>query len=156
MERPNEPLGRRIFIPLFTIVIVGTGCANQGTLANPEGRSRERSSATGTAVTSPTTTQAVAAPNTDPTVGTLINETRWRLEVFIDAEPNSLGTAPSITLNSRDTRPAHLDFGPHRVNALAFVDTQFGTRKAGQYDRTIQIDPRGDGWSLRFTEGVFR
>lgn len=100
--------------------------------------------------------QAVTAPNTDPTVGKLINETRWRVEVFIDAEPNSLGITPSITLNPRDTRPAHLDFGPHRVIALAFVDTQFGTRIAGQFDRTIQIDPRGGGWSLRLTEGVFR
>ncbi|MFQ5882422.1 MAG: hypothetical protein ACE5I9_08115 [Candidatus Methylomirabilales bacterium] len=150
MERPSEPLGMRIFILLLTIVTVGTACAKQGTLAR-------RPPATGAAVASPDpTAQSVTAPNADPTVGRLINETRWRVEVFIDAEPDSLGAAPSMTLNPRDTRSGHLDLGPHRVIALAFVDTQFGTRMVGQYDRTVQVNPRGGGWILRFTEGVFR
>ncbi|MFQ5656912.1 MAG: hypothetical protein ACE5G5_05180 [Candidatus Methylomirabilales bacterium] len=152
----------RIFIPLLTIVAMGTACANQGTLAShatgaPTGRPGERPAAAIAAVASPgRTTQSVAAPNADPTVGRLINETRWRVEVFINADPDSLKTAPSMTLNPRDTRPSHLDLGPHRIIALAFVDTQFGTRMVGQYDRTVQVNPRGIGWSLRFTEGVFR
>lgn len=94
--------------------------------------------------------------NTDPTVGELINQTRWRVEVFIDRDPDSLGAAPSITLSPKEARPSHIDLGPHRVIALAFVDTQFGTRLVGQYDRSIQVNPRGGGWSLRFTEEVFR
>jgi hypothetical protein len=42
------------------------------------------------------------------------------------------------------------------VVAKALVDTQFGTRTVGRYDRTIQVDPRGSGWTLRFTEADFR
>lgn len=96
------------------------------------------------------------AVTVDPTSGQLLNNTRWRLEVFVDAEPQTLQAAPRILLNPQESRPHSLDLGPHRVIARAIVDTQFGTRTVGQYDRTIQVDPRGSGWTLRFTEADFR
>ncbi len=102
---------------------------------------------------------AVPTPSTvtiDPTRGQFVNGTRWRIEVFIDADPQALESAPAVPLNPQETRQHALDMGPHRVIAQAYVDTQFGTRTVGRYDRTIQVDPRGSGWTLRFTEADFR
>jgi len=96
------------------------------------------------------------AATVDPTAGQLLNSTRWRLEVYVDADPQALQGATTILLNPQEARPSYLDLGPHRVVARAIVDTQFGTRTVGQYDRTIQVDPRGSGWTLRFTEADFR
>ena len=96
------------------------------------------------------------APIIDPTVGKFVNSTRWRLEVFLDADPQDLEREPGIVLGPQQSQPQDLDFGPHRVIAHAYVETQFGTRMVGQYDRTIQVDPRGSGWTLHFTEGDFR
>ena len=96
------------------------------------------------------------AATVDPTAGQLLNSTRWRLEVYVDADPQAVQGATTILLNPQEARPHYLDLGPHRVVARAIVDTQFGTRTVGQYDRTIQVDPRGRGWTLRFTEADFR
>ena len=100
--------------------------------------------------------QARVTPPGDPTRGRIENATRWRVVVYIDQDPNNLGRAPLLTLNPNDALPQNLDIGTHRVMAQAFVETQFGTRLVGQYDRSVQVDPRSSGWNLRFTEGDFR
>ncbi len=100
----------------------------------------------------PTPTSATV----DPTAGQFVNATRWRIEVFVDADPQALQSASSFQLNPQESRQHSLDLGPHRVIAKATVDTQFGPRTVGRYDRTIQVDPRGSGWTLRFTESSFR
>lgn len=96
------------------------------------------------------------SPTTDPTVGQFVNGTRWRIEVFVDGNPDALESSSAILLNPQESRQHNLDLGPHRVIARAYVDTQFGTRMVGKYDRTIQVDPRGNGWTLRFGENDFR
>lgn len=96
------------------------------------------------------------AATIDPTVGKLVNSTRWRLEIFLDADPQDLEGAAGIELGPQESQSQNLDFGPHRIIARAYVDTQFGTRMVGRYDRTIQVDPRGSGWTLHFTEDDFR
>jgi len=100
--------------------------------------------------------QARVTPAGDPTRGQLENATRWRLRVYVDQDPNRLDSAPYVTLNPNDVTPQNLDFGTHRIMAQAFVETSFGTRAVGRYDRSIQVDPRGSGWNLRFAEGDFR
>jgi hypothetical protein len=65
-------------------------------------------------------------------------------------------TAPSIPMDPGAVIAQNLDIGTHRIFAQAFVETQFGTRPVGQLDRTITIDPRGAGWSLRMSEADFR
>jgi hypothetical protein len=92
----------------------------------------------------------------DPTVGKFVNGTRWRLEIYVDADPTDLEGATGIVLNPQQSQPQNLDMGPHRIIARAYVETQFGTRKVGRYDRTVQVDPRGSGWTLHFIEGDFR
>ena len=96
------------------------------------------------------------AQTIDPTSGQFLNSTRWRLEVFVDTDPQATPSATAILLSPQESRQYSLDLGPHRVVARALVDTQFGTRTVGRYDRTIQVDPRGSGWTLRFTEADFR
>jgi len=92
----------------------------------------------------------------DPTEGKFVNGTRWRLEVLVDADPQApQGTSP-IVLLPQESREHNLDLGPHRVIATAFVETQFGARTVGRYDRTVQVDPRGSGWALHFGETSFR
>lgn len=104
---------------------------------------------------------AVAVPGTytgDPTRGEFVNTTRWRVSVFID--PNDPARPESAqyqyTLNPQQAAGASLDIGQHRIVAQAYVDTQFGPRLAGKYDRTIKIDPRSSGWNIRFAEGDFQ
>jgi hypothetical protein len=92
----------------------------------------------------------------DPTRGELANATRWRVAVYIDADPGRQNSTPSFWLGPNEIRPADLDIGTHRIMARAFVNTQFGDRLVGRYDRTIAVDPRSTGWSLRFGEGDFR
>lgn len=100
--------------------------------------------------------QARMLPTGDPTRGQLENATRWHVQVYVDQDPNRLPQAPFLTLNPGDVVPQNLDIGTHRIIAQAFVETQFGTRPVGRFDRSIQVDPRGSGWSLRLGEGDFR
>jgi hypothetical protein len=89
------------------------------------------------------------ATQPDPTFGQLINDTRWRLEIFVD------DSIRPLYLGVMQSQPLSLDIGPHRVVAKAFVQTQFGERLVGTSDRTLYVDPRGAGWSVRFDEAVF-
>ena len=92
----------------------------------------------------------------DPTRGELTNATRWRVAVYIDVDPGRKGSNPSLWLGPNEARPANLDVGSHRIVAQAYVDTQFGQRIVGRYDKTIAVDPRSTGWSLRFADTDFR
>ncbi|MFQ5882415.1 MAG: glycine zipper domain-containing protein [Candidatus Methylomirabilales bacterium] len=148
-------------IGLLGGAIVGGAMENQrGETAYPPTAPAPRSPQPGVS-TQPVQPQAsVATPTTstvDPTVGQFVNGTRWRLKVFVDADPKAVETASAIVLNPQESRRHNLDLGRrHRIIAQASVDTQFGTRTVGQYDRTIQVDPRGRGWTLRFNEADFR
>ena len=92
----------------------------------------------------------------DPTRGELANATRWRVAVFIDGDPGQQNPSSAVWLGPNESQPANLDIGQHRIIAQAFVDTQFGPRLVGRYDKTIAVDPRSTGWNLRFGEGDFR
>lgn len=144
----------------LTGAIVGGAIENQQT-------ARDNAPASAAPAPTPSTPAGQAAQSTegtfnpnattiDPTIGKFINGTRWRLEVFLDADPQDLEGAGDIVLAPEQAHPQNLDFGPHRIIARAYVDTQFGTRMVGRYDRTVQVDPRGSGWTLHFTEGDFR
>ena len=89
------------------------------------------------------------SPPPDPTRGALVNETRWRLEIFLD------DAREAITLRAGQGYPLYLDIGGHRIAAMAYVSTQFGERLVGTYRHSIYIDPKGSGWSLRFNQNMF-
>ena len=102
------------------------------------------------------TPEAIPPSFAGPTTGQFINDTRWRIEVFVDAGPQAPQSTPNIVLQSGETRQHSLHFAPHRVIAWAYVDTQFGTRTAGSYDRTLMVDPYATTWTLRFSEADFQ
>ncbi len=85
----------------------------------------------------------------DPTRGEFFNATAWRIEVHVDD-----GYGP-VYLKPRDSYPVSLDIGVHHITAKAFVDTQFGERLVGTCKRSVNIDPRGSGWSFRFDPSMF-
>lgn len=136
---------------LLTGAIIGGAIENERGEAAPMPPARPASTPAPPAG-SPTAT----ASTMDPTSGQFLNSTRWRLEVFVDTDPQATPSGTAILLNPQESRQYSLDLGPHRVVARALVDTQFGPRTVGRYDRTIQVDPRGSGWTLRFTEADFR
>ena len=142
---------------LLTGALIGGAIENERGEAAPMPPARPVAS---TPPPPPTPPQAgyptATGPTIDPTSGQFLNSTRWRLEVFVDTDPQVTPSGTTILLNPQESRQYSLDLGPHRVAARALVDTQFGTRTVGRYDRTIQVDPRGSGWTLRFTEADFR
>lgn len=104
----------------------------------------------------PITGMTAEAPvNMGPVSGEFVNGTRWRIEIFVSAVAQTLKSTPDIVLNPQETRQYSLNLVPHRLVARAYVDTQFGTRLVGVYDRTILVDPGGDGWALRLLESDF-
>ena len=139
-----------------------TGALVGGAIENQRGETTARSyapSPRSSSTIEPVYRQPTGAPpstvTVDPTRGQFVNGTRWRVEVFVDTDSQAVRAGPGITLNPQETRQYNLDLGPHRVIGQAFVDTQFGPRTVGRFDRTIQVDPRGSGWTLRFTEADF-
>jgi len=107
----------------------------------------------------PPRTASVQAPGQysgDPTRGEIVNATRWRIKVYIDVDPGRMDGASSLSLGPQESVPANLDIGAHRIVAQAFVDTQFGQRLVGKYDRTITVDPRASGWTVRLGDNDFR
>jgi hypothetical protein len=90
------------------------------------------------------------APQPDPTQGEFLNNTGWRLEIFVDG-----GDEP-ISVNPRERYGLDLDVGAHHIEAYGYVGTRFGERAVGTYQRQINVDPRGTGWSMRFEERMFR
>lgn len=98
---------------------------------------------------------STSAATVDPTKGQFVNATPWGIEIFVDQDPQSLHSATGIILNSQEVRQFNLDLGPHRIIVLAYGPTWSGSRVAARYDRTIQVDPRGSGWTLHFSEADF-
>jgi hypothetical protein len=92
----------------------------------------------------------------DPTRGQFVNGTPYQLKVYVDVDPAREASAPYLTMNPNDVLPANLDVGAHRVVAMATRETQLGPRSVGRYDRQFQVDVRGSGWQLRFSDGDFR
>lgn len=101
------------------------------------------------------TPEAVPPSFLGPTTGQFVNGTRWRVEVFVDADPQAMQSRPGIVLNPQETRQHSLNYTAHRVIAWAYVDTQFGTRTVGWYDRTLLVDPYATKWTLQFNEADF-
>ncbi len=140
---------------LLTGAIVGGAIENERAYPPPVVGSTQSSASTHPGqpqgrMATPTTATA------DPTVGQFVNGTRWRIKVFVDANSKAVEAASATVLNPQEARQHNLDLGSHRIIAQAYVDTQLGTRTVGRYERTIQVDPRGSGWTLRFTEADFR
>lgn len=144
----------------------GTGAAIGGAIGAVTGvivggaiQEQEEQQRAGVVVPPPSGPTGVSVPGQyvgDPTRGELTNATRWRVAVYIDADRGQQNSTPSLWLGPNEERPANLDIGQHRIMAQAYVDTQFGERLVGGYDRTITVDPRSAGWNLRLGEGDFR
>lgn len=92
------------------------------------------------------------APPPDPTRGVIANGTPWEIHIFIDQPPGSPGP---LVLRPSQSAPVNLDVGQHRIVAQAFVDTQFGRRLVGTFDRTLTVDPRAPGWTIHFFPANF-
>lgn len=143
---------------MLTGALVGSAIENQrgepGTV--PPAPGLPQPAPTNQPVEPPNEVPGATTGTIDPTEGKFVNGTRWQLEVLVDADPQApQGTSP-IVLRPQESRNYNLDLGPHRVIATASVETQFGTRTVGKYDRTVQVDPRGSGWTLYFSETSFR
>ena len=91
----------------------------------------------------------------DPTRGQLVNSTPFKVQVYIDSDPNR-GGSNAFAMNPNEVLPVNLDVGAHRIVAIATRDTQFGPRTVGRLDRPVNVDVRGAGWEMRFNEGDFR
>lgn len=91
----------------------------------------------------------------DPTTGVFVNETPWRIQVHVDAQPGLQNGTP-LDLEPGKQQPALLDVGPHRIAADAWVQTQFGPRRAGRHEETLVVDVRRTGWVIRFQPETFR
>lgn len=91
----------------------------------------------------------------DPTVGEFSNNTRWEVRVYVDIPTNDLERTPYLALGPYETAPANLDVGEHQLKAIAYVETQYGKRTVGRYERVINVDPRGRGWQVVFDEASF-
>lgn len=88
--------------------------------------------------------------------GELVNDTRWRIQVFTDPDSASLDLSPSLVLEPGEVRTASMTPGSHRVLARAFTQVASGAGIVGRYDRTVVIENAGAGFRLRFTEADFR
>lgn len=90
----------------------------------------------------------------DPTKGTISNTTRWEVHVFIDQQPGQ-ASSPTLILLPQQSAPVNLDIGNHRIQAEAYIQTQFGRRTVGAYDQMVRVDAKSTGWSIRFIEQNF-
>lgn len=90
------------------------------------------------------------------TPGTLINVTKWTVNVYLDVDPAIAGIPPLLTLRPGESRQLALVPGPHRIVAKPTVGTAGGTAPSERYDRQIQIDPRDRSFRLQLSEGEFK
>ncbi|MFQ5899172.1 MAG: glycine zipper domain-containing protein [Candidatus Methylomirabilia bacterium] len=101
--------------------------------------------------------QGVASRSSgDPTRGEFINGTPWIVRVYVDPNPNNVEATTPVVLAPNQVVPWNLDIGTHRTIARAYVNTQFGERLVGRFDRTIQIESRRPGWFLKLEASSFR
>ena len=96
------------------------------------------------------------AMGTFRTPGTLINGTKWAVNVYLDADPAIAGVPPLFTLRPGESRQLALIAGPHRIVARPTVETVAGAASSVRYERQIQIDPRDRGFRLQLSEAEFR
>ena len=89
------------------------------------------------------------------TPGMLVNGTRWTVNVYLDADPASVGVPPLVTLRPGESRQLALLAGPHRIVARPSAETP-GAPLAGRYERQIQIEPRDRDFRLELSEGEFK
>jgi len=94
-----------------------------------------------------------AARTIDPTAGEFVNNTGWLVEVFIDS--TNLQGRPDLTLEPYERVPETLDIGSHRIYAIAHAETSQGLRTVGEFNQVIDVDVRGRGWNVTFTEASF-
>jgi hypothetical protein len=163
----NQVRGNRPQHAAMGAIIGGLAGAAGGALIGREVERRQQAAApappapvVGTpSAAPPPQTAVVTVPGQyggDPTRGDFVNQTRWRVNVYVDADPTRTAGPPTFALGPGERRAVDLDVGPHRVVAQAFVDTQFGPRLVGRLDRQIEVDPRRPGWSLAFGDADFR
>lgn len=90
------------------------------------------------------------------TSGTLVNATKWTVNVYLDVDPTIAGVPPLLTLRPGESRQLALIAGPHRIVAKLAAEAALGTAPAGRYERQIQIDPRDRSFRLQLSEGDFK
>ena len=88
--------------------------------------------------------------------GTLVNATKWTVNVYLDVEPAISGIPPLLTLRPGESRQLALIAGPHRIVARPAAEIATGAAPAGRYERQIQIDPRDRSFRLQITEEEFK
>lgn len=90
------------------------------------------------------------------TPGTLVNATRWTVNLYLDVEPGSGGMPPLFTLRPGESRQLALIAGPHRIVALPGTASTALVSHPLRYERQIQIDPRDRSFRLQLSEADFR
>ncbi len=89
------------------------------------------------------------------TPGLLVNETRWTVNVYLDADPALGAVPPLLTLRPGEGRQLALVAGPHKIVARPAAEAPGAAPPTGRYERQIQIDPRDGGFRLQLSEGEF-
>jgi hypothetical protein len=90
------------------------------------------------------------------TPGLLLNDTKWTVQIYLDADPGAGGVAPPLTLRPGESRRVALLAGPHRIVALAAPEAPGLGPPEKRYERRFQIDPRDRSFRLQLSEGEFR
>jgi len=156
--RPCDSVGTRdskyaarFFLGIITLGISEAGIQHEQAIEAMEGWRFCRP--TGPPVAWQPPPPAMGPPRTP---GTVINATRWAVNVYLDDDPAAVGVAPLFALRPGESRQLALIGGPHRIVAKPIVEAQTGTAPAGRYERQIQIDPRDPSFQLQLSEGDFR
>ena len=90
------------------------------------------------------------------TPGLLVNETKWTISVYLDADPATVGGPPLLTLRPGESRHLALLAGPHRIVARPVAESTGTAERGGRYERKFQIDPRDRSFRLQLSEGDFK
>ena len=90
------------------------------------------------------------------TPGLLVNETKWTISVYLDADPAAGGAPPLLTLRPGESRYLALLAGPHRIVARPVAETTGTAEQVGLFERKFQIDPRDRSFRLQLSEGDFK
>ncbi|MGH7429423.1 MAG: hypothetical protein ACREJ4_13865, partial [Candidatus Methylomirabilaceae bacterium] len=106
----------------------------------------------------PTASQGGPPPAAgDPrTPGLVLNDTKWTVQVYLDAEPGSSGIGPLLTLRPGEGRRVALLAGPHRIVARPVSEAPGPGSPEKRYERRFQIDPRDRSFRLQLSEGEFK
>lgn len=138
-----------------TLIGAGAGAVAGALVGDQIQEDRQRKAQAAAAQPYPQAKVHQGSHQVDPTLGEFINKTRWDVNVWIDSDPNRASENPSVVLKPSESLPVNLDIGQHRIYAVGYVQTQYGQRLAGQFDQMINVNAKGNGWSVVFTPGVF-